>query len=122
MVTFWNARVKIAQRKINYLRNWWTAHLGKYTLERTRNGLHSQEVSRGFKRETTTSEISEYIEFKYVLCHLKNHLDLGGELKLDFSNEKINFSNKVMHRLWLDDCDNQIKLERLKQITHSVCR
>ena len=68
--------------KGNYLRNLWTSTpqnsiccLGKYALEQTRIGLHNQEVSRKSKGEITTSELSEYTEFKYVLGHLKIHLD-----------------------------------------------
>ena len=66
---------------------------GKYALEHTRISLHNQEVSRGFKREMNSSEISKYIEFKYVLCHLKVHLDP----QMANSNPTIDFSNEVTH-------------------------
>ena len=94
----------------------WFCCLGKYALEHTRISLHIQEVFRGSKREMSASEISKYREFKYVTCKLKIHLDP----LMANSTSTTDFPNEVTHGLRLDDCNIQIKFERLKR-RMSVC-
>ena len=78
---------------------------GSTLLNIKKIGLHNPEVSRGFKSEMTTSEISESIEFKYLLCHLKIYLD---PLMANW-NSTNDFWNEVTLGLRLDDCNIQIK-------------